>query len=349
MKQEIINIDNIWIRNEDTGVSIYDIDKDLYLFFDNTNIDDSFKTSKQVYDYLIKNNKTPSIPKNYYAPVRINYLVTNICNLNCIYCFADNKMSDELIHTDLSIIDKILSYNPLSIALSGGEPMLSRQLHDIVNKASGKVAILIDSNGTIPFTNELIASIKKAKALVRISLDAADSETNGLTRPTKNNEIFDITNIINNIKLLLNNDVSVNIHTVVTKLNQAHLEELCRLLIDLSINRLHLYGVIKNGKARNIYEEIVVGKEELLELENKLQKQFPSLNITATPGLDSKSVAPSLMVDYSGKFFVEEWDNDPEYIGENPNNPTKEEICNKLNIANHLEAYYSLAIKHKDI
>ena len=344
-----MNVDHIWIRNEDAGVSIYDIDKDLHLFFENTTIDDSFKTSKQVYDYLNKNNKTPSIPKDFYAPVRINYLVTNACNLNCIYCFANNKMSDELIHSDVSIIDRILSFNPLSIALSGGEPTLSKELCDIINKASGKAAILIDSNGTMPFTNEHIEAIKEAKALVRISLDAADSQTNGLTRPTKNNDIFDITNIINNIKLLLDNDIPVNIHTVVTKLNKSHLQQLCELLTDLGINRLHLYGLIKIGKARHNYEEIVVDKEELLELENTLQKQFPSLHITATPGLDSKSIAPSLMVDSSGKFFVEGWDNEYEYIGENPKSPTKKEICNKLHIQNHLEAYYSLAITHKDL
>ena len=349
MNQEVINIDNIWIRNEDTGVSIYDIDKDLHLFFENTTIDDSFKTSKQVYDYLNKNNKAPSIPKSFYAPVRINYLVTNTCNLNCVYCFANNKMSDELIHSDVSIIDKILSLNPLSIALSGGEPMLSKELCDIIGKANGKAAILIDTNGTIPFTNAHIETIKKAKALVRISLDAATSQTNSLTRPTKNNETFDIANIINNIKLLLDNDIPLNIHTVVTKLNQSHLKQLCVLLTDLGINRLHLYGLIKIGKARHNYEEIVVGKEELLELESNLQKQFPSLHITATPGLDSKSIAPSLMVDPSGKFFVEGWDNEYEYIGENPKRPTKKEICNQLHIQNHLEAYYSLAFDHKDI
>ena len=347
--KEIINIENIWLRNEDNSVSIFDIDKDLYLYFDNTNIDNTFNTSKQVYEYLIKNNKTPTIPDNYYAPARINYLVTDTCNLDCIYCIAHNKMDNKLIHTDISIIDKILDYKPLSIALSGGEPLLSNELCDIINKAANKVAILIDTNGTIPFTNKQIKSFKQSKALVRISLDAYSSEINSLTRPLKNNEISDITNIINNTKLLLENNIPVNIHTVVTKLNKPYLEQLCILLTDLNINRLHLYGLIKNGKARYNYNEIYVNEKEIYQIENKLQKQFKSLHITTTPGLDSKSITPTLMVDSSGRFFVEKWDNNHEYIGNNPYNPTNEEIINKLHIKNHLDAYYSLAVKHKDV
>jgi len=346
--KEIINIENIWIRNEDKSVSIYDLDKDLYLFFENININNNFKTSKQVYDYLIKNNKTPTIPDNYYAPARINYLLTNNCNLDCIYCIAHNKMSNESIQTDISIIDKILSYNPLSISISGGEPFLSKDLSNIIDRINNKVAILIDTNGTIPFTDKHLESIKNSKALVRISLDTNNSTINSLTRPNKNNEIYDITNIINNIRLLLDNNIPANIHTVVTKLNKAYLIELCTLLTDLGINRLHLYGLIKNGKARYNYDEIHVDEKELLDIENNLSKQFTSLHITTTPGLDSMSITPSLMVDSNGKFFVEKWDKNHEYIGSNPYNPTKKEIYNKLHIKNHLETYYSLAIKHKD-
>lgn len=55
------------------------------------------------------------------------------------------------------------------------------------------------------------------------------------------------------------------------------------------------------------------------------------------------------MVDSSGRFFVEKWDNNHEYIGNNQHNPTNEAIINKLHIKNHLDAYYSLAVKHKDV
>ena len=48
-------------------------------------------------------------------------------------------------------------------------------------------------------------------------------------------------------------------------------------------------------------------------------------------------------------FFVEKRDNNHEYIGNNPYNPTNEEIINKLHIKNHLDAYYSLEVKHKDV
>ena len=54
------------------------------------------------------------------------------------------------------------------------------------------------------------------------------------------------------------------------------------------------------------------------------------------------------MVDSSGRFFVEKWDNNHEYIGKDPKSPSKEEISDKLHLKNHLEAYYSLATKHKE-
>ena len=89
-----------------------------------------------------------------------NIVVSNICNLNCAYCFADSHMRQsrdleikpfiqmETFERHLDILDKL---NVSQIRLIGGEPTLHPQFPMLVETAlkRGK-PVLIFSNGLMP-------------------------------------------------------------------------------------------------------------------------------------------------------------------------------------------------------
>ena len=67
--------------------------------------------------------------------------ITNRCNLNCIYCYADNKNSKDMdFKTAKNSIDYILSddADKLKIQFTGGEPLLNFDLIEKVIKYCNK-------------------------------------------------------------------------------------------------------------------------------------------------------------------------------------------------------------------
>lgn len=109
--------------------------------------------------------------------------LTHRCNLNCIHCCIDaTKCMDE--KTDIKYVDminifnKIIKWNPKSIMLSGGEPMLRKDFFKLAEylRQNYKGHIMLSTNGL--FITE--TNVHKLCSLVNqidISLDGYNEET----------------------------------------------------------------------------------------------------------------------------------------------------------------------------
>ena len=97
----------------------------------------------------------------------MNIAITNYCNLNCPYCFANKFIDSEKQSLNENQLDKILDflfYSKLNkykyrIGIIGGEPTLHPQFQDIVNK------IVSICNKYVLFDDINISQIRKAKHL----------------------------------------------------------------------------------------------------------------------------------------------------------------------------------------
>lgn len=151
-----------------------------------------------------------------------NYLrisLTDKCNLRCSYCmpydlpkgfFASApKMSAEEIYRIASVFVKL---GVKRIRFTGGEPLIRRDFHDILQKFSQfPVELNITTNGV--FVDEYIEDFKKAGIKsVNVSLDTFSKEK--FFNITKR-DIFD--RVMNNIHLLLLKDFHVKINVVLVR------------------------------------------------------------------------------------------------------------------------------------
>ena len=357
-------IEDCYLRSELNGLSVYDRKMDLYMFFENVQMpgEGEFPDKAAFYTYLMTLGTEPSLSLSFGNPFKINWMVTDRCNLSCVYCIANNKM-DLVGYSSSSVFetaDRILALHPLTVTLSGGDPMLLKNLPELIDHIAGKASITLDTNGTIPFTDRHLESVRNAGVLVRISLDSLDEEINSSVRP---GGALNVMKILSNIRLLKENDIPVYVHTVVTQENYQVLMPLGDILHSLGITKWHLYGLIRNGKAKLVYDKYAVDDEILLEITKQLQKAYPTLNVSSTPSstyyekfttpsnperseestLSGKSGGTSLMVDFTGRFFVELWNNTPEYIGEDPKNPSLKEIHQKMDVDSYIHSYYGPA------
>ena len=93
------NIDKeLFIREELNGITVYDIVKNIYKFYEGVELKEYFskneKLEKNKFNKFLEENKnaiSSNIKVQY--PFRINWLVSDVCNLDCIYCCANNKMN----------------------------------------------------------------------------------------------------------------------------------------------------------------------------------------------------------------------------------------------------------------
>ena len=107
--------------------------------------------------------------------------LTNRCNVNCLYCHHDGmvKSKDEMTADELHTICKIAKkIGVRKIRLSGGEPLLKKDIVEIVERIAslGFKDISMTTNGTLL---ERYAQDLKDAGLdrVNVSLDTLDRET----------------------------------------------------------------------------------------------------------------------------------------------------------------------------
>lgn len=110
------------------------------------------------------------------------------CNLHCIHCCVDAQC-DMTEKNDLStirmkeILDKLIIWNPKTIMLSGGEPLLRKDFCELLqylrNNYKGK--IIVSTNGIL-INHDNVKVLIEAADQIDISLDGYDEQTCSLIR-----------------------------------------------------------------------------------------------------------------------------------------------------------------------
>jgi len=332
---------NYFIRREKNGITILYKSKHLYRFYQNVSLDEIINMSIKELENYFKNRKSN---KNiiFEHPFKVSWLIEEKCNLDCIYCIAHNKMYKDLKLCGLAdTAAHIIKLKIMNVCISGGEPFLSSGLSQIIAILSRKCAITIDTNGTICILKDMLEILKKANVLIRISVDSLNKDIVNKVRPAKNKYTGKyLRNIIENIKILTENNIDVMIHTVITNINKDDLVMLGEKLIELGITRWHLFEVIRSSKCEPIYNEIKVASPDLIEIKERLLKKFGDrMDITFDFDKMKSNSKVVLLIDNQGRFFLDTFVDGIKFIGEIPEKPSIEEINEKLDILGHCNEY----------
>jgi len=127
------------------------------------------------------------------TPYLVALNLTQRCNLACDHCYLDAKVmkegaADELTTGEIkSVLDDIASLSPeCMVVLTGGEPLLRRDIEDLAAHASGLgLMVVIGSNGAL-LSAERVARLKRAGvAGIGISLDSLVPEKHDAFRGRK--------------------------------------------------------------------------------------------------------------------------------------------------------------------
>ncbi|MCP5109970.1 MAG: radical SAM protein, partial [bacterium] len=176
------------------------------------------------------------------GPRVVFWELTTGCNLRCIHC---RKSAAELMSpADFGlleccrIVDQIAQYAPLSLVLSGGEPLWRRDVFDIAKHAkSGNIRVILNTNGTL--IDEVIAERIHEAGIERvaISIDGADAVTHDTFRGHQG--AFDAA--IRGARLLKQMGISMQINTTVSGHNAHQLGDIMKFAERLGFDAFDLF------------------------------------------------------------------------------------------------------------
>lgn len=365
----MLNVDTRYIlRNEYNGVTVYSREENMYRFYEGVFIEELMETINHggrdaVQKHMAEN--AHRMTKNVQSdnPFFICWLISGSCNLDCIYCFAENKMPGRSVssgHMDgsrdeLETAETLLKLKPMCIGLTGGEPTLNPRLRDVLRFLRSKAATVLDTNGTTPQLRKLIPLLAESHTTVRLTVDILDDEILGLIRPRyhgpessspkcgKSVEPFSQVEILKmNIRAIVEAGIPLVIHSVLTRHNIGKLEKTAETLIGLGVKRWHFYTVNYSEKCKAFFDDIQVSRQEACDYTDMLREKY---------GRDLTIICPrndigfrerlTLMVDCHGRFLVDTVYHGSAFIGVDPCHPKKEEILSMMNFEGHKEGYLS--------
>ncbi len=208
----------------------------------------------------------PKKPFTSYAPFLVVWNITKSCNLACKHCYEDAhiKAQDELTTEQaLKAVDDMAKAGVAYIAISGGEPLVRKDLFQVLNRIKKKeMASSIATNATL-LTKETAKKLKKAGCIyVQISLDGAKPETHNKFRGKNSFE-----KTIQGIKNAVREGIVVGIAATITKYNLKEVPKLIDLTEKLGADIFMHYNFIPTGRGKEIVKLDISPKEreELME------------------------------------------------------------------------------------
>ena len=188
-----------------------------------------------------------------FIPLIISWNVTRKCNLKCSHCYinaASGEYNDEL-NTEESkrLIDQISEVSRPLLILSGGEPLLRKDVFELIQYGTQKgLRMGLGSNGAL-IDNDVAKKLKEAGIkTVSISLDSHVPEHHDEFRGVKGSW----QKAVNAIKALRDNDVLVQVNTTLTQQNYSEIDDIMSLAEKLGVENFHLFFLVPTGRGTKI-------------------------------------------------------------------------------------------------
>ncbi|MBU6997754.1 MAG: radical SAM protein [Theionarchaea archaeon] len=181
------------------------------------------------------------------APNSIIWDVTNRCNLNCRHCYVEATPASvhELTTREaMTIIDQVVRAKVFRLSFSGGEPLLRKDIFDLIQYAAQWVPVELATNGMLIYGEEASALKSSGVSMVQLSLDGLEEAHDYLRkRQGAFQRVLEATGILKEA------GIPFGVTTVVYRKNFSEITELVQLAEKLGAFTIRFYRLIYTGRA----------------------------------------------------------------------------------------------------
>ena len=205
------------------------------------------------------------------GPLFASIDVTTACNFHCLHCYNNSgkKTNDEMTDTELlRVASEITELRPASICLCGGEPLLRKNICEIIKTISqANCTVNMVSNGSL-LTKEKAKELKRAGLnTLQISLDGVNPSQHDTFRGFLG--AFQLT--VKAIQIAVQANLTVVTSFVPCKLNLDCIEEYLELCYNLGVSSARFMPLIPMGRGSKI-SNLLLDSDEYYELQITLEK-----------------------------------------------------------------------------
>ena len=188
--------------------------------------------------------------------------VTRACNLNCVHCRASAQLGPypQELNTIRAkeVLDQIREVGKPIIILTGGEPLLRKDIFDLADYGTKKgLRMVMGTNGTL-ITPDISKKIQDSGIKrVSISLDGSTRESHDKFRQVDG--AFD--RAIKGVSYLKEQGIEFQINTTITRYNLFELTGIFDLTVRLGAVAHHIFLLVPAGRAQEMVNQELNAEE----------------------------------------------------------------------------------------
>lgn len=275
-KGNVINIDGEYVLVNDFTLQLLD------MYFQDKTIEEIAtilgKKENEIQKYyteisdLLMNTSMLNKDIEFIEPLKVQWKITEECNLKCKHCYEGEKKHMCLSKQDISkIFDVLINSQILSLTITGGEALLVDELAYHVSKClENGIAVNVFTNGLL--LDKFIDKMDKKEIVdllsIEVSIDGDEKEHDfirgeGTFRKT-----------LTNIKYALDNGYNIITNTVINKKNSCSIIPMMKKLNRLGVTTIQLSNLMMKGWAVENKNSLYMSRKEIQELYQKIEENI---------------------------------------------------------------------------
>jgi MoaA/NifB/PqqE/SkfB family radical SAM enzyme len=232
------------------------------------------------------------------VPDQFSIAVMRACPNDCIHCSAPSRQG-ELLESSVvkDAISQAMDMGSYLITFDGGEPMLRKDLPDLVSSVDDR-AIATSFTSGYHLTPEMARRLKEAGLYaVRISIDSPFEKEHDRVRG-RSGAYHDA---LDGVKNALEAGLLVDLFMVTSPHNIDHLEDAFSLATNLGVHELSFYEIVAVGRWASHEDEVLTNADVLrLERFHKEKNRGPGPRVSALPYL----LGPEMFGCFAGRRWI---------------------------------------------
>lgn len=220
------------------------------------------------------------------APFTIAWEVTRACAFACVHCRADAQHQRDPRELSTSegyqLIDRLAEFGSPILVFTGGDPMMRRDLFDLIEYAAGKgLRCSLTPTATALPTPERLRQAKEAGIRrLALSLDAPSSESHDDFRQVPGSWARTM-QILHNAREV---GLSVQVNTTVSTYNIDRLPEMVPFIREVEAVQWSVFFLVPTGRAQALYMVSPQRHEQVFNWLYELSQYAPfDIKATAAP------------------------------------------------------------------
>lgn len=222
---------------------------------------------------MYKEIENKILSKDYYesnlslsTPIKIQWKITNKCNLHCKHCYLGKLDGFELDYDKvMEIVDTIINSNVMEVTLSGGECLTYKGIENVIKKLlENDIKVDVFTNALLlkNLIDKIDSTVRdKNKLLFYVSIDGLKENHEKI----RGKNTFDKT--IEGMKYAINKGYPVVTNTVINKLNYDDIIDMVVFLKTMGVKDVQLSNLIVQGNAT---KDLKISLKDQLALKDKL-------------------------------------------------------------------------------